>query len=718
MKLRYILLILILIFTVVFLTSCQNKEVSIKFDTGDQEIVVNPIVGKPGETVIQPRNPNRIGHRFLYWSFNGEKYEFSVLPKKSITLVAVWEAPHYITFETDEEIKPIRLYKGESLDNLIPTLDTKIDEDGKGYRFLYWELEGKEFTLTEMPDRDITLRPAWKQGLVLRYDLGDDNQELNPDVYFEGETLALKIPRSKVNEQGVSFRFEGWLLNDEEFTLTKMPSHDITISAKWEDNIAIHFNTGQSTVEVPSLYAEPGDKIEAPLVNPTLDNHLFAGWFKDGFPYIFDKMPNQTIDLVAHFQETTSEYHSISTLPKMYINLENNFPLSYVDREIYRNAQITLQSNNPLEPIISKSAEFRGRGHGSWEESKKGYRIKFYNKTEMMGSPSSRHWVLLAGANFNDETLHKNVTAFNMARDVMSHIEYTTSTHWVELYVNREYRGVYMVMEHVRVAKERVNIESKHGIIDTGYLIELDAYAREDGPEGIYWFTIPGVKHPFAVKSPDPDDYLDEGVTEAEFREQVNFIKNYTKQVFNAALGKDLNAFRQLADINSFIDMYLLHEIFKNTDTGWSSFYMYKKPGGKLFAGPAWDFDATAGSSRGETSPTGWYVSDTVRQHSDYTASELFISLMEIPEFRQMTRSRWLEISEPSRVFLNNLISDEKLEENQFAFGRNFQFWAHDESYGGSKDLLVRQQKWIDDTKKLRTWLLTRFDWLDEESNW
>ena len=145
---------------------------------------------------------------------------------------------------------------------------------------------------------------------------------------------------------------------------------------------------------------------------------------------------------------------------------------------------------------------------------------------------------------------------------------------------------------------------------------------------------------------------------------------------------------------------------------------MYKKPGGKLFAGPAWDFDATAGSSRGETSPTGWYVSDTVRQHSDYTASELFISLMEIPEFRQMTRSRWLEISEPSRVFLNNLISDEKLEENQFAFGRNFQFWAHDESYGGSKDLLVRQQKWIDDTKKLRTWLLTRFDWLDEESNW
>ncbi|NLL68668.1 MAG: InlB B-repeat-containing protein, partial [Acholeplasmataceae bacterium] len=93
MKLRNILLILILIFTVVFLTNCQNKEVSIKFDTGDQEIVVNPIVGKPGETVIQPRNPNRIGHRFLYWSFNGEKYEFSVLPKKSITLVAVWEAP-------------------------------------------------------------------------------------------------------------------------------------------------------------------------------------------------------------------------------------------------------------------------------------------------------------------------------------------------------------------------------------------------------------------------------------------------------------------------------------------------------------------------------------------------------------------------------------------------------------------------------------------------
>lgn len=484
------------------------------------------------------------------------------------------------------------------------------------------------------------------------------------------------------------------------------------------DGIEITFNVGESKTKVAPIRVEVGEKIEAPLTNPILENHIFIGWYYENKPYIFNKMPEESIELSAKFQDLNGVYHQRSTLPQLYINLSENLPLSSVEREDYVKAQITLQSDNQEHLVLAQSAEFRGRGHGSWTDSgpKKGYRVKFSNKISMMGEQSSKHWVLLAGTNFNDETLFKAVTAFNMARDVMSYIEYTTSTNWVELYVNQEYRGVYMVMEHVRVDKERVNIKSEFGILDTGYLIELDAYAREDGPEGIYYFNIEGVRHPFAVKSPDPEDYLDEGLTEEQFRDQINYIKNYTQQVFSAALSKDLDTFKEVADINSFIDMYLLHELFKNTDTGWSSFYMFKKPGGKLYAGPAWDFDASAGASRGESNPEGFYVSDTVRYHSDYTASELYISLMEIPEFRQLAYARWQELSPKIKTFVHKLISDQFLEANKFAFGRNFQFWAFDEYYGGSTILTERENKWVSDSKKLRDWLLIRINWLDNAS--
>ena len=217
----------------------------------------------------------------------------------------------------------------------------------------------------------------------------------------------------------------------------------------------------------------------------------------------------------------------------------------------------------------------------------KGYRLKFFSKQSLFGEAKSKHWVLLAGANFYDPTLAKNAAAFNMARNVFSNIEYTTSSHWLELYINGEYRGVYLLVEHVKVEKNRIDIESKYGVLDTGYLIEYDVYAPEDGPEGLAYFRVNGFKYPFAIKEPDPEDYLAEGITESEFRSQVQFIKNYTTTTLQAALNKDLNTFMQYADINSFIDMYLLHELFKiRIRVGVHSICI--KTGWKTICGAAW----------------------------------------------------------------------------------------------------------------------------------
>ena len=51
-----------------------------------------------------------------------------------------------------------------------------------------------------------------------------------------------------------------------------------------------------------------------------------------------------------------------------------------------------------------------------------------------------------------------------------------------------------------------------------------------------------------------------------------------------------------LVDIDSLVDTYILEEYSKNIDVGWSSFFMYKKAGGKLYFGPPWDFDLAFGN--------------------------------------------------------------------------------------------------------------------------
>jgi len=83
--------------------------------------------------------------------------------------------------------------------------------------------------------------------------------------------------------------------------------------------------------------------------------------------------------------------------------------------------------------------------------------------------------------------------------------------------------------------------------------------------------------------------------------------------------------FTTLVDEDSFVDMYLIHEFMKNTDTGWSSLHFAKDKGGKLKATAAWDFDLSSGITRGDSSTAGLYVADGVLKHSPSTANELLL---------------------------------------------------------------------------------------------
>src|SRR5690606_31071470 len=264
--------------------------------------------------------------------------------------------------------------------------------------------------------------------------------------------------------------------------------------------------------------------------------------------------PEMTMTLTAEWIPTSNPYNTESTLPKVFINLKDNKPLGDVIREEYVDASITISNTDEDYELVSLRAEFKGRGNGSWWDAgpKKGYRIKFDKKQSVFGEPESKHWVILAGANFNDVSLAKNKTAFDIAKYILDGIEYTTSTNWAEIYVNGQYQGVYIVAEHVRVDEGRVDIESEYGVLDTGYLVEYDAYAT--GVEGIDYFKVDDWRYPFTVKSPDPEDYLEEGITEAQFRQQIAYIKNFLQSVLPAGINKNFATFAAKADLDSFVD--------------------------------------------------------------------------------------------------------------------------------------------------------------------
>ena len=95
--------------------------------------------------------------------------------------------------------------------------------------------------------------------------------------------------------------------------------------------------------------------------------------------------------------------------------------------------------------------------------------------------------------------------------------------------------------------------------------------------------------------------------------------------------------YRPYVDLGSFIDWYLVEELFRNQDSNFfSSVYVSWTPGGKLEMGPVWDFDLSAGTGfRRDTSPQGWHT----RLGTHWVAR-----MMKDPDFASRVKQRWSTI--------------------------------------------------------------------------
>lgn len=149
--------------------------------------------------------------------------------------------------------------------------------------------------------------------------------------------------------------------------------------------------------------------------------------------------------------------------------------------------------------------------------------------------------------------------------------------------------------------------------ITGGYLLELDTYFDE-----VNKFRSALCNYPVNIKEPD-----EETLAPA----QLTYITDYFNAAERAAMASDSLA-RELIDYPSFVDFFLISEVTSNYDTAHpKSCYMYKTRSGKLYAGPAWDYDwGTFQSPYGD-----WAC---------YT-SLWYTGLLKNPEFLQMVKTRW-----------------------------------------------------------------------------
>ena len=242
------------------------------------------------------------------------------------------------------------------------------------------------------------------------------------------------------------------------------------------------------------------------------------------------------------------------------------------------------------EPLLAST---RVRGNVSQKMPKKPFAVKldkksgiFLNDSDQTNDlPAHKRWVLLA--NWSDRTLMRNAIAFGIA-DIFKQtfptdgIGWNPSGQFVELVYNGVHVGNYYLCEQVKIDGNRLDISDPYdkddaysgNAEDYGYLLESDDAYDED------------VK--FITKTYIPFQFKDDADGGGDMLSYAKAIVNGIDD--NLYNGKWADAFAKM-DMSSFVDFLLIQELTMNGELSHpKSVYTYID-GGKLYAGPIWDFD-------------------------------------------------------------------------------------------------------------------------------
>ena len=294
-----------------------------------------------------------------------------------------------------------------------------------------------------------------------------------------------------------------------------------------------------------------------------------------------DKIEIADVDSIT-FVAPTMQTAEDTGLPRVYITTPGGVGINSKDVYVEDGTLSIFDKNGELE--LNILSDFKGRGNSTWMMPKKPYAIKLSSKAEVMGMPKHKRWVLLA--NWVDRTLLRNDIAFEIAKKCPA-LPWTPRGEFVELYLNGKHRGNYYLCEHIKIDKNRVNIdeideETPETDMSGGYLLEFDTYSNAE----INYFYTKHKNLPVTIKEPD-----EEVITSWE-HPAYTYIQNFVNSVEDALEKGNYSEIESLIDVKSYAEWWLLYNLVGNLEPGHpKSCYMYKKRNGKLYAGPAWDFD-------------------------------------------------------------------------------------------------------------------------------
>ena len=186
---------------------------------------------------------------------------------------------------------------------------------------------------------------------------------------------------------------------------------------------------------------------------------------------------------------------------------------------------------------------------------------------------NDKKWVLVP--NMYDKSLLRNLLGYKMS--FIFGLKFTPSCRFIDLILNGNYRGNYMICDKIEVKEDRIDITKMDETcvqkpeITGGYLVQGTG-SKQYGSSDV--FTTAKGLITFSYEYPDNDEIIEEQ-------------KTYIKNKFDEIEAKIYENNVENIDIESFVRYFLIEDFSGNQDGIFNRFFIYKeREDEKLYFGP------------------------------------------------------------------------------------------------------------------------------------
>ena len=385
--------------------------------------------------------------------------------------------------------------------------------------------------------------------------------------------------------------------------------------------------------------------------------------------------------------------------------------------KIERNDSLLLETNIGIEV----------RGAVSQYEDKKSYGFEIREKSDslsnksLLGLPKNDDWILYGP--MSDKSLIRNILTYTLSNQMG---KYASRCKFVELEVNGNYKGLYILMEKMKQDKGRIAIkkldkdDKNPEKISGGYILKIDKTAGKNDNWSNYTEQNSFTSHYDSkgkLSNKSKIHYLYEYPKAKNITsDQKTFISQYVDNFEKEIASNNSENYQKLMDVDSFVDYFILTEFIQNNDGYRISNFLQKDRDKKLAMGPIWDCDLAYGPDN--IFCDGMGKDNWVFQYNQYCGSDPWLvpfwweKLIQDASFKSKINSRWksLRASTLSEQNITKTIDSltQYLHKNNLV-DRNYERWGEKKKESNYKE---RHLKHIE---HIKSWTKQHSAWINKE---